>query len=226
MVMGPPTGGSGQYMTNGTYAQDIISTGCQLTGGGAGGTTASVDTTDLPVWSDLYFTADIPDGTSIDFEMCSADTAAQLDSCVWSDGSSATRSKITVTSKGACTDKSQCHAIPGYGNGYCTNGRCQFINPPKVLYDMACVSDSTCPNGPLGAGDFVIASHCETAMGATGYGHCVYDSEPADLGSTLPASEQGRANARVRVTLHSDSTHAVAPTLYQWNLTYYCHAAQ
>ena len=62
--------------------------------------------------------------------------------------------------------------------------------------------------------------------GVPGYGYCVYTSQPADLGATLLAGEQGRNSARVKVTMHSDSTGSIAPTLYQWYLTYFCKSAQ
>jgi hypothetical protein len=221
MTMGPPSGGSGMYQSTGTYSQDIDAASCpKLASGG------SVLTNDLPTWSDLFFNADVPEGSSIDFELCTADTQAQLAGCVWSDGTGATRKKISVRSKGSCTDDSQCRGIPGYGYGFCSSGQCQFIDAPKVAYDSPCTTDATCPNGPLGAGDYLIASRCETTRGAVGYGYCVYTSQPADLGGTLLTGEQGRAFSRIKVTLHADSTGNVAPTLYQWYLTYFCKSAQ
>jgi hypothetical protein len=223
MMMGPPTSGSGMYQSSGVYTQDIDASSCpRLTTGGA--------TNDLPNWSDLYFNAGLPEGTSIDFELCTSDSPPtdihRFDSCVWSNGTSTGRGKVTVSSKGTCAADSQCQNIAGYGNGYCSAGTCQFISAPKVAFDTACFDDSNCPNGPLGAGDYVISSRCETTRGAYGYGHCVYTSQPADLGSTLLGGEQGREYARVKVTLHADPSGNTAPTLYQWYLTYFCKSAQ
>ena len=220
MMMGPPTGGSGKFQSTGTYSQDVDAASCPKL------STGSVVTNDLPTWSDLFFNADVPEGSSIDFELCTADTTAGLTSCRWSDGTSGTRKKITVRSKGSCTDNTQCRNVAGYGSGFCSAGTCQFIQTPKIAYDVACTTDAACPNGPLGAGDYLISSRCETTRGAPGYGYCVYTSQPADLGGTLLTGEQGRAYARIKVTLNSDSSGAVAPTLYQWYLTYFCKSAQ
>jgi len=219
MPMGPPGGGSGKYQLSGTYEQDIDTAACPLSSGG-------VVTNDLPQWSDLYFSAGLPEGTSIDMELCTKEKVADLASCVWSDGGPATRKKVTVRSKGTCASDAQCRDVDGFGDGFCAGGTCQFIAEPKVAYDLPCADDSVCPNGPLGAGDVLISSRCETTRGALGYGYCVYTSQPADMGATLLAGEQGRPYARVRFTLRSDSTGNQAPTLYQWNLTYYCKSAQ
>jgi hypothetical protein len=218
----PTPGGGGAFQATGVYAQDIDAAFCpRLSAGGA------VITNDLPTWSDLYFNANIPEGSAIEFELCTSETPiTDPTQCKWSDGTSNTRKKITVRSKGSCTDTSQCSNIDGYGNGYCSSGTCQFISAPKVAYDLSCANDTVCPNGPLGAGDYVISSRCERTVGALGYGYCVYTSQPADLGSTLLGGEQGRSYSRVRVTLRADSLMAVAPTLYQWSLTYFCQSAQ
>ena len=214
--MGPPTGGSGKYQSSGVYMQDITSATCPAIAGG------SSVTNDLPQWSDLYYNASIPEGTSIDFELCTKTKQSDLGSCTWSNGSPSTRKKVTVRAKGTCASNAQCLGVSGYGNGYCSSGTCQFITQPMVAYDLSCVDNTPCPNGPLGAGDYIISSHCETNRGAFGYGYCVYDSQPVDLGATLLTGEQGLPVSRVRVTLHSDSAGSQAPTLYQWNLTYYC----
>jgi hypothetical protein len=219
--MGPPGGGSGLFQSSGVYNQDIDTAACPtLSASGTG------VTNDLPQWSDLYFSAGLPEGTSVDLEICTKERKEDLVDCVWSDGTAATRKKVTVRSRGTCASDSQCRAVPGYGDGYCASGTCQFISEPKVAYDVACTDDSVCPNGPLGAGDYRISSRCEVTRGAFGYGHCVYTSQPADMGATLLTGEQGQPFARVHFTLHSDSTGSQAPTLYQWNLTYYCKSAQ
>jgi hypothetical protein len=218
MPMGPPTGGPGMFKASGQYTQNIVTAACPKLS-----STTSV-TNDLPQWSDLYFNAGMPEGTSIDFELCAKATEKDLASC-WT-ASSATRKKVTVNASGSCKKDEQCQNVPGYGTGFCAGDVCQFISEPKVTWDIACATDKPCPNGHLGAGDYLIASRCETMNGAFGYGHCVYTTQPADLGATLPVGEQGQPFASIRFTLHADKTAAQAPTLYQWNLTYSCKSAQ
>jgi hypothetical protein len=220
MTMVPPAGGSGKFQASGVYQQDIVGGQCPRT------SDAAFDTNDLPNWSDLYFNADIPEGSSIDFELCTADDPSGFGACNWWNGSNM-RKKVSVRAKGVCTNSSQCRNITGYGDGFCSDyGTCQFVTPAKIAYDVPCGSDGMCPNGPLGAGDYVISSRCQRTPGATGFGYCVYMSQPADLGGTLLSGEQGRAFARVRVTMNSDATGSVAPTLYQWYLTYQCRTSQ
>jgi hypothetical protein len=218
-AMGPPGGGAG-FKASGTYEQNIDTAACPALSAGGG------VTNDLPQWSDLYFSAGLPEGTSIDMELCTKEKPQELASCMWSDGGSTTRKRVTVRSKGVCHNDNQCLAVDGYGDGYCADGTCQFISAPKVAYDIPCTKNGDCPNGPLGAGDYDISSRCETTSGAFGYGHCVYTSQPVDIGATLLSGEQGRPFARVRFVLRSNSGGTLAPTLYQWNLTYYCKSAQ
>jgi hypothetical protein len=77
----------------------------------------------------------------------------------------------------------------------------------------------------LGAGDYVIHSHCETTSSAYGFGYCVASSEPVDIGATLLPAENGQFFSKLRITLHSDSTLLHTPTLHDWYLTYNCHAS-
>jgi hypothetical protein len=219
-AMGPPKG-TGLFQSSGVYTQDILTAACPSLSA-----TGSTMTNDLPQWSDLFFSAGLPEGTSMDFELCTKDKKEQLGGCVWSSSSPGSRKKVTVRAKGTCASNAECRGVPDYGDGYCSLGACQFISEPKVAWDIACADNGPCANGPLGAGEFVIASHCELTRSAYGYGHCVYSSQPADLGATLPTGEQGQPFARVRFTLHADPAGSEAPTLYQWNLTYSCKSAQ
>jgi hypothetical protein len=212
------------YSTTGTYEQQISDTGCKRSSTTDGGTDLGLESSMLPSWGDLYFDADIPDGTSINFELCTADTTAALSSCVWhADGS--TRPQVTVSAQGSCSADADCFGNATYGNGLCTNGTCRFINAPKIFPDIGCMDDTKCPNGPLGAGDYVIRSRCETNAGAPGFGRCIALSAPADMGATLQSSDDGRAFAKVRITLNSNAIMTKSPTLYDWYLTYDCHAA-
>jgi len=212
--MGPPGGGMASgYEVSGTYEQDILSAICPLV-------------TDLPQWSDMFVSAGMPEGTSMDIELCTKDKTEDLAGCVWSNGGSGTRKKVTVRSQGTCNNDNQCRNVVGFGSGFCSAGICQFITEPKVAHDVSCSQDNDCPNGPLGAGDYVISSRCETTPSAYGYGYCVYTSLPADMGATLLSGEQGRPFARVRFTLRSDTTKTLAPTLFEWNMRYFCKSAQ
>lgn len=220
--MEPPPPGT--YRTEGVYQQDIDATSCKFERQPDDTFKFNPRSTDLPQWSDLYFKADIPDGASIDFELCTGDTQAELDSCMWSDTSM--RKKVTVTAQGDCTQDSQCVNVPGKGNGFCSDyGTCQFIDKPTVLFDLPCADDTRCQNGIFGAADYVISSHCEKTPSAYGYGHCVYHSVPIDIGSTLLSGEDGKLYSRIRIKLRSNLLGNATPTLYEWYMTYRCQSA-
>ena len=111
----------------GTYWQDLSSPGCM-------GTTR-------PTWRDLFYTADIPDGTSLSFRVCTAEQVAQLEMCT-------TDLVATVQGSGTCTMDAEC------GSGFCApNGVCQLVTAG------ACVMDSQCAEG----------ASCDTDLGACVY---------------------------------------------------------
>jgi hypothetical protein len=213
------------YQPSGVYEQPVAAAACKRhTATADGGSKVDLDSSFLPNWSDLYFDADVPQDTSIDFELCTAATASDLDGCVWNaDGG--THKKMTVASHNACTTDSQCLNVAGYGNGLCKSGSCRFVSLPKIFSDMKCTTSAECPNRPLGSGDYIIRSRCETSSGAYGYGRCVALDEPLDMGSTLFALEDGKPFSKVRVTMHANTLMTRSPTLYDWYLTYTCHAA-
>jgi hypothetical protein len=216
MVPPPPT----VWQTSGVYEQQITAVDCLRRVTADGGVAVDLQTTLLPQWEDLYAHVDVPVGTSVDFELCTADAAEDLATkCVWG----VAAQKVTVTARGTCTTDAECRNIPGYGTGKCaTGGTCQFINPPKIFRNVRCLDDSICQNELLEAGDFFISSHCETTTGAYGYGYCVASSVPIDVGATLSRSQAAKFFSQVRITLHSDSTRLLTPTLYDWYLTYAC----
>ena len=202
------------FSPSGTYEQTIHASDCNR----------ESDSNLLPTWDDLYFNADLPAETSIDFELCTAQTEAQLAACSWSAGGS-TRKKVTVTAHGACAGDADCVDISGYGTGACAADRlCRFINPAKIYSTLRCADSSVCPNGPLGAGDYVIHSYCETRPTAYGSGRCVGSSQPVDIGSTLIAGEDGKFFSKLHLTMHADPTQLKAPVLYDWYVTYSCHS--
>jgi hypothetical protein len=179
-----------------------------------------LDSRERPDWSDVFFDADLPDGTSMDFELCTADTAAGLNSCVWSTSMN-NKKKITVKGRGTCVANSDCQNVAGFGNGYCSEyGTCHFITEAKVTAEYKCPAQA-CPNGPSGPGNAEIATYCDTSTS-----RCVYTSQPGDVGETLPEGDNQKPYSRVRVTLRADDKAIRTPTLYSWYLTYYCLAVQ
>src|SRR5205085_2708873 len=141
---------------------------------------------------DLFFHADIPQGTSIDFQLCTGDSKAELDSCAWS-----TRPRVTVASVGSCSADAECANVAGYGPGTCVNKSCRFITPPKMYRDITCSSDASCPNAALGSGDYVIQSYCDSTTGSPSFAHCVGKSLPLDMGATLDRRDDGKLSSRV-----------------------------
>jgi hypothetical protein len=222
MAPPPPT----LYSTAGSYEQKIAAADCRAVAPGLdAGTGVDLENSLLPSWDDLYFDAELPEDTSIDFELCTAETDAQLAACAWN-GSGSTRGKVTATAHGTCSQDSDCADVVDYGSGACAaGGLCRFINPAKIYANSRCSDDSQCSNGPLGAGAYVIHSFCETTPGAYGYGRCVGSSEPVDIGSTLASGANGKFFSKVRITLHADRTLTKAPVLHDWYVTYSCHAS-
>lgn len=212
------------YQTEGTYQQNIDASSCKSERQPDGTYKFNPSSTELPEWRDLYYKASVPQGTSIDFELCAADTEAKLNSCLWSESSGSMRSKVTITGGADCTKDAQCLNVGGK-NGFCSDyGYCQFIDRPKVNWDQSCSNDSQCDNGTAGSSDYTVSSHCERTTSAYGYGHCVYHSVPVDIGSTLAPSENGKLFSRIRIKLHSNSNGTATPTLYEWYMTYRCQA--
>ena len=165
-------------------------------------------------WSDVFFKAEVPDGTRIEFDMCSGETVSDLDSCTF-------ENVITVTGSAVpCANNGNCQGVAGM-NGYCSEvGNCQFISPPKRA--GACAIDAQCENGPLPSGDYYIQSYCDQ-MAA----ECVYVTPPGDIASAWDPNVNANflPNVRVRIGLFADDMNARAPTLREWYVTYNCRSA-
>ncbi len=162
-------------------------------------------------WTDLFFKADIPPGTSIGFDVCTGDTPGDLSSCTYSH-------VATVTSAtGACATNADCKNITVNGaltDGFCgAGGQCQFISPPKL--SGFCTADAQCPNGSLN-GD-IVASYCKTSAN-----QCQYTTPPADIGGNLMQGQNGKPYVKMKVTLNANSDGSASPTLYDWFLEYVC----
>jgi hypothetical protein len=115
----PPT-----IMPMGTYWQSIPSPGC--------------DGNTRPDWRDLSWNADVPDGTKVDFKVCTVDDMADFATCVYS-------TICTVTGGAACTSDADCDTASG---AYCADsGNCQTITAGMCVSDMDCPVDATCVNG-------------------------------------------------------------------------------
>jgi hypothetical protein len=165
------------------------------------------------VWSDMYFRADIPPGTSISFDVCTADTEAELAT----DCDYATVATVT-SSAGSCATDSDCSNVTVGGmtrSGFCgAGGQCQFVSPQKTLMEN-CASDADCEVGTRN-GEWE-ASFCNAAR------HCQYTTPPADVATALDeVSGNGKPYAQVRVRLNANTSRSEAPILESWYLTYEC----
>ncbi len=105
----------------GSYWQDIYAGQC--------------GTNERPDWSDLAWSADLPNGTKIIFELCTADSAEELDSCTYTH-------IVTVRSSGACTADSDCPQGTCAANGYCL-----YLQGGACENEDDCAPDATCYNG-------------------------------------------------------------------------------
>jgi hypothetical protein len=110
-----------QLEPTGSYWQDLSSGGC------AGN--------ERPDWQDLFWTAEIPDGTGVDFNVCTAETLPELETCSYTHIAS-------VRGEGSCATDADC------ARGFCApEGVCQVVSSGN------CMDDTQCPAG----------AYCETA---------------------------------------------------------------
>ena len=176
--------------------------------------TRECDGTLLPDWSDLFFTAEMPPDTTIEFEACAGDSIADLDACTLQ-----TVARVYATNVPCFTD-SQCRGINGYcgpaGNGI-GSFYCRTISPPKQK--GLCSSEAECPDGTLNdINGAPLLSDCVS-------GACQYDSQPADLGAAL-GPDNFRRYSRMEITLTPNAALTYAPNLLEWAATYVCTPGQ
>ena len=167
-------------------------------------------------WTDLFFKADVPVGTSINFDMCTGTTMSDLSSCSYS-------RVATVSSNGdQCSLNADCKNAKLNGvtrDGFCGTGKtCQFIDPPRI--GGYCTNDTQCPNGDPGNGE-IYYSFCKTSMN-----QCQYIAPPADIGGNLMKGQNGKPFIKVKVTLNANTSKSQTPTLFDWYLQYQCRNTQ
>jgi hypothetical protein len=172
---------------------------------------ADCSNTQQQEWTDLFYNADIPPGTSISFDACTALDPSGLENCSYSH--IATASSLLKS----CTKNADCAGIDagsGPEDGFCgATGQCQKLDPRKL--GAMCVNDSECPNGSMNGK--LIASRCDA-----GLKRCVYTTQPAALGSALAIGELALPYLQLKITLNADSSHGGTPTLYDWSAQYVC----
>jgi hypothetical protein len=175
--------------------------------------------TEIQDWSDLYFNADVPPGTSISFDVCTADNPMELATC-GSPMRSFSRVATITSAAVPCANDSDCGNVMVGSvtrDGFCgAGGQCQFITPQKKTEMGSCNTTSQCAahNGFYNGEE--IHSFCDTAQ------RCVYTTPPADIGNNLRPGENGKPYAKLRINLESDNARDQSPTLYDWYMTYYC----
>lgn len=89
---------------------------------------------EAPVWDGLTWSASLPDGTALRWELCSADSEAALPQC-------APTLAGEVRTAGPCDESADC------ARGTCsTDGVCQYVIGPPCDADSACGSGGECLN--------------------------------------------------------------------------------
>ncbi len=110
--------GENRYEPLGTYSQTISAQGCFGT--------------EAPLWKDLNWTADIPSGTTLTWNVCTANTIEELDTCTL-------QTAAVVQTGGSCVNDSNCP------NGYCNDASlCEFALGPPCGDDGECGSNGVC----------------------------------------------------------------------------------
>jgi cysteine-rich repeat protein len=170
-------------------------------------------TTEVQDWTDLFFTADVPSGTKIIFDMCTGALPDDLEGCTYSRIASITSSSDNCGFNAACQNVNVGGTLR---DGFCgKGGQCQFIDPPKV--EGFCTTDAECPSGLLNG--LEVTRRCNQTVSA-----CQYVSPPAEIGNNLREGQNGRPHAKVRVTLQTSADRSQTPTLFDWSVQYECRS--
>jgi hypothetical protein len=115
--MGPP---EPPYNQEATYWQDIGAAGC-------------ANTNEAPDWRDLSWDAEVHPGTTITFLACTAQVAANLDTCV-------PKEIASVSGVGTCTSDADCAV------GFCDTdvGTCQVATTGPCASNIECGVNAFC----------------------------------------------------------------------------------
>jgi hypothetical protein len=107
IVAEPESVPQGDPYSAGTYLQDVDSSGCEATM--------------RPDWHTLQWSADVPPGTRIVFEVCTSETEEGLNDCTYQRVAAVTAfgSELEVTG-GECEDDTDCSPLKDCESGDCT----------------------------------------------------------------------------------------------------------
>ena len=104
-------------------------------------------------------------------------------------------------------------------DGFCgVAGQCLFIDPPKIgppKFGETCSTDDDCESGLTNPRPVI--SLCDRSIG-----RCRYVTPPADLAAGLPAGDNGKPFAKLKVTLNANRDASATPVLYNWEARYVC----
>jgi hypothetical protein len=166
------------FSSTGTYEQ-VFSAAC--TG------------TDRPIWSSLYWDAKIPAGTSLQWNVCSAETTNLLPGC-------------TLVNAGKVTSGAACTSDPTCVDGYCSSANvCEYVAGPSCTGSTA---------GECGTGGKCVAD----GAGKT----CRWTQNPIDLVPSLNKGVQGGRHLRVSLVMNATSDTLKAPTVNDFHVEYRC----
>jgi hypothetical protein len=114
--------GDKKYDAVGTYQDNVPSTGCVGN--------------EAPLWKALHWTGSLPGGTSIAWNICTADTAAGLDSCTL-------QPAVLATTGDGCLTTANCT-----GNQFCNSDNlCESRIGPSCADAAECGVGGACVNG-------------------------------------------------------------------------------
>jgi hypothetical protein len=167
--------------TTGEYWQDLTSPGCE-------------STTERPTWENLYWTAELPVGTGLSFNVCTAETQEALETCTLVP-------VADVSGTNECDDDADC------ARGFCAaNGVCQVITSGPCNSNDNCSSGSTC-DAEL---DTCVFDGQPVVVGA------VLNLEAGSLNSY--------AYLRMSIELQANTATNDGPVVHDWAMTYTCYS--
>jgi hypothetical protein len=110
------------YQPTGTYYQDITAKGCVAT--------------ERPDWQSLFWNAELPAGTSVEFRVCGGESVADLDKCAMENR---WRRAAAIAPGNPCQDSYECP------NGFCAlSGFCEYPEGESCQDDAECGVNGAC----------------------------------------------------------------------------------